>query len=46
MKIQLIKHIMKSSFVITYAVEIVRTLGQLTFWVIKVNIDEIHEDRI
>ena len=47
MKTQLIiKHVMKSSFVVTYAVQIVRTLSQSIFWVIKVYFDEIHEDRI
>ena len=47
MKIKLIfKDCMKSSFVVTYAVQIVRTLIQLIFGLIKVNIDETHEARI
>ena len=46
MKIQLItKDVMKSSFIVTYAIQIVRTLYQFTFWVIKVNIDETREVR-
>ena len=46
MKIQLIiKDVMKSSFVVTYAIQIVRTLYQFTFWVIKVSMDEMQEVR-
>ena len=36
---------MKSSFVVTYAIQIVRTLYQFTFWVIKVSMDETREVR-
>ena len=47
MKIQLsIKDIMKSSFVVTHAVQIVRILHQFTFWVIKINMNETLEGRI
>ena len=47
MKIQLIiKDVMKSSFVVTYVIQIVRTSYQFTFWVIKVNMDEMREVRI
>ena len=47
MKIQLIiKDVMESSFVVTYATQIVRTLHQFTFWVIKVNMDEMRKVRI
>ena len=47
MKIQLIiKDVMKSSFLVTYAFGIERRLHQFTFWVIKVNIDQTHEARI
>ena len=47
MKIQLsIRDVMKSSFVVTYAIQIVRTLHQFTFWVIKVNMDEMREVNI
>ena len=46
MKIQLIiKDVMKSSFVVTYAIQIVRTLYQFTYWVIKVSMDETREVR-
>ena len=37
---------MKSAFVVTYAAQIVRSLHQLTFWLIKVNINETREARI
>ena len=37
---------MKSSFVVTYAFGILRRSHQLTFWVIKVNINQTHEGRI
>ena len=47
MKIQLIiKDVMKSSFVVTYAVQIVRTFHQFIFWIIKVNNDQTREVRI
>ena len=47
MKIQLIiKDVMKSSFVVTYAIQIVRTSYEFTFWVIKVNMDEMRKVRI
>ena len=46
MKIQLtIRDFMKSSFVVTYTIQIVRTLYQFTFSVIKINIDEMREVR-
>ena len=46
MKIQLlIKDGMKSSFVIIDPIQIVRTLYQFTFWVIKVNMDETRDVR-
>ena len=34
---------MKSSFVVTYTIQMVRTLYQFTFWVIKVIMDEMRE---
>ena len=47
MKIQLIiKDGMKSSFVVTYAVQIVRMIIQLILGFIKFNIGETHEARI
>ena len=47
MKIQpIIIDDMKSSFIVVYAVQIVRTLIQLIFGLIKVNIDETDEARI
>ena len=47
MKIQLIiKDLMKNSFIVTYTVQIVSKLHQLTFWVIKVNIGKTNETRI
>ena len=36
---------MKSSFVVTYAIQIMRTLYQFTFWVIKVSMDKTREVR-
>ena len=46
MKIQLIvKDVMKSSFVVTDAIQIVRTSYLFTFWVIKVSMDEMQEVR-
>ena len=46
MKIQLIvKDVMKSSFVVTDVIQIVRTSYQFTFWVIKVSMDEMQEVR-
>ena len=45
-KIQLIiKDVLKSSFVVTDALQTVRTLYQFTFWVIKVNVDEMRDVR-
>ena len=47
MKIQLsIKDVMKSSIVVTYAVQILKKLHQLIFWVIKLIIDENRESVI
>ena len=46
MKIQLtIRDFMKSSFVATYTIQIVRTLYQFKFSVIKINIDDMREVR-
>ena len=46
MKIQLIsKDVMKSSFIVTYAIQIMRTLYQFTFWVIRVSMDETRKVR-